>query len=146
MFLNALIPNFNQLSEKILTGSLPALNDIVALRQHGLDALISLLPESEADTDLERTAAEAVGIDFQHIPVDGPEGLNRQAVQALNEYLLANPQKRVLIYCASGNRCGALLALRAAWHAQASTDEALSLGRQAGMKSLEPHVSKLISS
>ena len=46
----------------------------------------------------------------------------------------------VLLHCASGNRVGALLALAAVQVDGASPEAALTLGRAAGLKSLEPVV------
>jgi hypothetical protein len=45
-----------------------------------------------------------------------------------------------LVHCASSNRVGAMIALRAALVDGASADAALAEGRRWGLKSLEPQV------
>jgi hypothetical protein len=44
----------------------------------------------------------------------------------------------VALYCASGNRVGALLALAAARHEELPPEQALQLGLDAGLTRLEP--------
>ncbi len=46
----------------------------------------------------------------------------------------------VLVHCGSGNRVGALFALRAAWLQGVAPAEAVALGKAAGMTALEPAI------
>ena len=46
----------------------------------------------------------------------------------------------VLVHCGSGNRVGALFALRAAWLQGVAPAQAVALGRAAGMTALEPAI------
>ncbi|SVC09755.1 uncharacterized protein METZ01_LOCUS262609, partial [marine metagenome] len=48
-------------------------------------------------------------------------------------------------YCASGNRVGGLLALKAYWLDGVEPDDALEIGRQAGLTGLESAVQELLS-
>ncbi|PPU82009.1 hypothetical protein XpopCFBP1817_20380 [Xanthomonas populi] len=50
----------------------------------------------------------------------------------------------VLIHCASSNRVGALIALEKGRANGAPRDEAIAIGRAAGMTSLEPLVMRLL--
>ncbi len=58
--------------------------------------------------------------------------------------ILGNVRGPVLLHCASGNRVGALLALRARMHG-ASPEEALELGNEAGLSSLRSTVETLLN-
>ncbi len=53
--------------------------------------------------------------------------------------MLAGIEGPVLLHCRTGNRVGALLALRASMQG-ASDEEALEIGRKAGLGSLETAV------
>ena len=50
-----------------------------------------------------------------------------------------------VLYCGSSNRVGALLALKAYWLDGADPEDALELGRAAGMTRLEGRVTELMS-
>ena len=63
---------------------------------------------------------------------------------SLLDDILSDVRGPVLLHCASGNRVGALLSLRA--HMQgASPEEALELGTEAGLSSLSDTVKALIN-
>jgi protein tyrosine phosphatase (PTP) superfamily phosphohydrolase (DUF442 family) len=71
--------------------------------------------------------------------------LTRENVEALDRLLDESADDGTVLYCASSNRVGALLALRAYWLDGAEADQALELGRQAGMTSLEARVGELMA-
>jgi rhodanese-related sulfurtransferase len=50
---------------------------------------------------------------------------------------------KVLLHCASGNRVGAMLALRARWLQGKSADEAMAIGKASGMTGLAADVKAL---
>jgi protein tyrosine phosphatase (PTP) superfamily phosphohydrolase (DUF442 family) len=82
---------------------------------------------------------------YVRIPVAGAADLTRINVELLDTALrVAEPAGRVLLHCVSGNRVGALLALRENWLYGASPEDALALGRAAGLTSLEPETRKLL--
>jgi protein tyrosine phosphatase (PTP) superfamily phosphohydrolase (DUF442 family) len=92
------------------------------------------------------TAAEAraVGLDYVSMPIDGAAGVTPAAADALWARLDDAGDGLTFVHCASGNRVGALLALGAV-RAGMLPDEALLLGRAAGLGSLEGHVRDLIA-
>ena len=51
---------------------------------------------------------------------------------------------KVLMHCGSGNRVGAMMALRARWVQGRSAEEALAIGRSSGLKGLEGDVRTLL--
>jgi len=51
----------------------------------------------------------------------------------------------VLVHCMSGNRVGALFALRAFWLQGMSAVEALAVGRRYGLTKLEPLVVQILA-
>jgi protein tyrosine phosphatase (PTP) superfamily phosphohydrolase (DUF442 family) len=50
-----------------------------------------------------------------------------------DQLLKDSAKEDVLVHCASGNRVGAMLALRARWIEGKSAEEALAIGKAAGM-------------
>jgi hypothetical protein len=84
-------------------------------------------------------------VSFARIPVSGATGLTRENVETLDMLLDESSDDGTVLYCASSNRVGALLALRAYWLDGAEPDQALELGRRAGMTSLETRVAELMA-
>ena len=79
------------------------------------------------------------GLNYVHIPIAGADSLTRGAAYALQQVLLTSPTT-VLVHCSSANRAGALIALADAWFGSRDIENALALGRDAGMSALEPTV------
>jgi uncharacterized protein (TIGR01244 family) len=113
------------------------------LARAGVRTVVNLRPTSEMpDRDEAKEVADA-GLAYVHIPVQGPEGLTRDAAEALQQVLLASPVT-VLVHCSTANRAGALIALADAWYGSRDLENALALGRDAGMASWEPTVRALL--
>ena len=129
----------------VLSGGQPTEEQIEAAAQAGIRTVINLRTERESGFEWERDAVERLGMRYVHIPVTGTEGLTRANVEAidraLSDALEAGP---TLFHCGSGNRIGAVLALRRAWVEGAAPDEALAYGQARGLTSLEPAVRELL--
>ena len=93
----------------------------------------------------ETTWTSQQGLAFFHVPVNGATGVTFENARALDRLLLTHADKNIMVHCASSNRVGALFALRAAWLDGLSTEQALEVGRQHGMTSLEDKVSKMLA-
>ena len=75
----------------------------------------------------------------------GAGGLTRENVMVLSEILEEASSENTVLYCASSNRVGGLLALKAYWLDGVEPDAALEIGRQAGLTGLESAVQELLS-
>jgi uncharacterized protein (TIGR01244 family) len=128
----------------LVTAGQPDQETLPGLTDAGFTTLISLRPASERGAGWEEDQASESGVSFTRIPVAGAEGLTRENVEALDRALEAAGDTPTLLYCASGNRAGALLALRAHWIEGVPPERALALGRDAGMTGLEPAVAALL--
>jgi len=104
----------------------------------GYVAVVDLRTEAEDRGMDEPAVVEAAGLDYYSIPVAGAKGTTFANARALDD-VLADIDGPVLLHCRTGNRVGALLALRASQNG-ASREEALEIGRNAGMTSLEEAV------
>ena len=81
-------------------------------------------------------------LDMQYIafPIAGADAISYENAEQLDQ-LLSEIDGPVLVHCGSGNRVGALLALRESL-AGADDEQALEYGRSAGLTGLEPLVIK----
>lgn len=132
------LPNQRDALEGITTAGQPADSDFAALAAAGYRSVIDLRGAGE-DRGLDEAArVQALGMQYANLPVDGAAGITYANAEALDR-LLAGLPKPVLLHCASSNRVGALLALRA--RAQgADAGAALDLGLATGLGSLRPVV------
>lgn len=114
------------------------------LAKLGVKRVIQLRVVNEPGTGWEEAKAKALGIEFVRLPVAGAEGITVDNAKKLAAELKAAGDQPTMVVCASSNRVGALLALKA-FHVDGKTaDEALAFGRAGGLKAAEPAVAKLL--
>ena len=134
------IPNEGRV-DGLLVGGQPSQDALTRARDAGITTVISLRTPAEEGFEEERSQAEALGMRFISIPVDGAAGLTEDNAHRLDETLQSVEPAETLLHCGSGNRVGALLALRAFYRQQRPPGEALTVGRRAGLTRLESAVS-----
>lgn len=139
------VPNASMPMEHLLAAGQPTEEQMAALIQMGYTNFVSLRDPSETGAGWEETRVMDMGdVSFTRIPVTGAEGLTRENVEALDRILDEAGAEKTVVYCGTSNRVGGLLALRAYWLDGASPEEALALGRDAGLRGLEPAVAELL--
>lgn len=139
------LANFLQVEPGLYSSGQPTELEFAELARLGVRTLINLRPASEFNEFDERAAAERLGIDYQQIAVAGSADLTQALVREFDGALIsARARGDVLIYCRSGNRVGAAMALAAAWIHGAGKAEALGLGRRAGLTAMEATISQMI--
>ncbi|WP_368563393.1 sulfur transferase domain-containing protein [Pseudoxanthomonas sp. UTMC 1351] len=121
------------------TGAQPTPNDLAALSRQGVRTVIDLRTDEEDRGFDEAAEVERQGMHYVRLPIGGADDLTAENATLLKQ-ALDQSGDGVLLHCASGNRVGALLAMMAAQHEDATPAEALELGKRAGLKSLEPTV------
>lgn len=114
--------------------------DIDRLQRAGIRHVIDLSDESETPDFDEAKAMKTANIGYENLPIHGADGLSAANVRAFDNLMKGLDGQPTLIHCASSNRVGALIALRAATLQGASTEEALESGKSWGLKSLLPIV------
>ena len=123
----------------------PTIDDLAALASAGVRSVINLRAADEQIDYDEASEAERLGLSYTWLPIAGPDAVTAEAAACLAGVLdQARMQGDVLIHCASSNRVGALIALDRGIAQGAPRDEALAIGRAAGMTSLEPLVTRLL--
>jgi uncharacterized protein (TIGR01244 family) len=140
----ALLSNEHHPLPEIVTGGAPTTDaGFQALAQAGYRTFIDLRADKEVTPEI-RAAAEAAGLRYQHIPVAGEQDLNLGTARALDALLDDRANYPAAVACGSGNRAGALLAVKAFWLDGAKPQDALDLGKNAGLTRLEPSVRSLL--
>ncbi|RUO39532.1 serine/threonine protein phosphatase [Pseudidiomarina aestuarii] len=122
----------------------PTAEQLVAFAAAGGDIVINLQSFEELQDIPEASWAAKANLDYFHIPIAGSNDLTREAVAQFDQIVTANRDRQMLMHCGSGNRVGAMIALRAAWHQGATAAEAIALGEEYGLASLKPHVESLL--
>ncbi len=139
----ALPPRFNVPVANLVTGGQPSVAELRDVKNAGVTKVINLRgPNEEVDFN-ERAEVEALEMEYVSFPISGAADVTPENARKLHELLKGD--EKVLLHCASGNRVGALLAIRAHDIQGKSADESLRLGRAAGLGSLDKKVESVIS-
>lgn len=128
---------------RIVSGAIDAA-DIGRLRAAGVRHLINLRTEEESDGLDEAPIAGGLGIDYHWIPIQGAQSLTRENARKLDAALAEAGGDLTLVHCASGNRVGALIAVREAWLRHRSIEEAIAEGKRWGLTTLEDSVRSVL--
>lgn len=138
------LPAHIAVDERFHVSAQPTAEAIVKLPSAGVRTVINLRPASETPDLDEKGVVEKAGMKYVSLPVAGSSGLTHDNVVAFDQAMAAADGGKVLMHCASGNRVGAMMALRARWIQGKSADEALAIGRSSGLKGLEADVKVLL--
>ena len=152
--LSAVIVSFNvsagiespkQVSENLWVMGTPSDEQLAEFADNGGDVVINLLSQKEMTESEEAAVVTRNGMAYYHVPVNGADGVTLENARMVDRILLENNDKTVLVHCASSNRVGALMALRAGWLDGMPVEKALEVGREHGMTSLEDKVKTMLS-
>ena len=138
------VPNARFPFEGVCTGGRPRPEDLRQARNSGVKTVISLCAPSECDNYDEGALVTALGMQYLNIPVASPADLTLDKAKALAEALREARDSPVdgpvLVHCASGNRVGALFAIKACLIDGLTTEQSIAVGRAAGLTTLESEV------
>ena len=101
-------------------------------------------PNENRGMDDYQGAVEATGMQYLAFPVVGAGQVSFETAVKLDE-VLRGMDGPVLLHCGSGNRVGAVLALRESLNG-ASHEESIQFGKDAGLTRLEPRVREALVS
>ena len=139
------IPNARMPAEGILTGGQPTVEHLEQAARDGYRTIVNLRPADEEGAWNEAPKAAELGMRYVAIPIASADGLTTEAARQLAE-VVDDPEARpVMVHCASGNRVGALFALKAFHLEGADVESALATGREAGLTKLEGAVRERLS-
>lgn len=125
------IKNFLWVNREICTGRQPTLEQLAAVKQAGVRAVVNLRRPREHDAAAEAGKAKTLGLRYFNIPVDSNAPTDAQVEEFLR--VLADKQNRpVFIHCASANRVGAFWMIQRVvvdgWTLEAAEQEANRIG------------------
>ncbi len=124
--------------EALLVGGQPTPAQLEQAHELGYKTVINLRrPEEKDNTDPEQV--RGLGMAYIEIPIDGSADMTEDKARALAE-ALDKAESPAMVHCASGNRVGGLFAMKAYYIDGMSPEEALAVGKAAGMTRLEPTV------
>jgi len=131
-------------ANRFVSGALDA-EDMARLARSGVRHVVNLRPREEDPRFDEEQAAKQNGLRYHHLPIAGPKSLTKENVERFDAVLRQVGSDPALLHCSSGNRVGALVALREGWIKGRSTDEAIEQGRRWGLTGLEASVRALLN-
>jgi uncharacterized protein (TIGR01244 family) len=140
---SAALPNRHDVLEGITAAGQPSAAALEAAAAAGYKSVIDLRALAEDRGFDEKAKVEGLGMSYVTLPVEGAAGVSYANASALDK-LLAEAPKPVLLHCASSNRVGALLALRAKADG-ADNAAALDLGVANGLGSLKSVVEQKLA-
>jgi uncharacterized protein (TIGR01244 family) len=128
------IQNYLRINEDFCTAGQPTIEELTALRDDGIRAVLNLRTPAEHDADAEKAAVEALGMKYFNIPVAGASPENSQADEFL-ELTDDADNRPMFIHCASANRVGAFWMIRRVlrddWDLERAQTEAEQIGLRA---------------
>lgn len=133
------IPNARVPTDGVLTGGQPSEAQFRAAREAGFATVINLRNIGEPGVAEQAERLSKMGLTYHHLPVAGADGVTVENAKVFAS-MVDNADRPLLVHCGSGNRIGALAAMRAFHLDGESADEALAIGRAWGLTGLEPAV------
>lgn len=121
---------------RIVSGQ-PSPAELVAAERAGVRHVVNARDIGEFDAWDEAELVDALGMAYHRVPIGSADDLDREAVRAFDRILAEIGEEPALLHCASGNRIGALYALRAAWIQDQDAESAIEIGKAHGLTSLE---------
>ena len=134
------VPNQCRPENRLFCGGQPTAQQLADFAREGGGCVVNLRPEAEMGGWDEGATVRGLGMHYVHIPVAGPEDLSRAAASTLADAMREFDEDHLMVHCASGQRVGALVALKAGWNDGLSADQSIEVGRKAGLQRLEPVV------
>jgi uncharacterized protein (TIGR01244 family) len=139
------LPAHIAIDERLHVSAQPSAEALTKLGAAGVRTVIDLRPDAETPDLDEKAVVEKTGVVYRSLPIAGKAGLTKENVVTFDKFLGEAKEGKVLMHCASGNRVGAMMALRARWLQGKSAEEAMAIGKAAGMNGLANDVQVLLA-
>ena len=113
----------------------PTADGLRVARRSGVEVVVNIRGDREiAETDFDESLlVDHLGMKYVRIPIT-PDSLGLDDADTLKD-VLSVTRGPILIHCASSNRVGALWAVYLHRHRHIAIDDAIELGRSAGLRS-----------
>ncbi len=138
------IPNAKTFDGNVLLGGQPSQENLQQAVDAGYKTIVNLRAPGELTEWDEEEVANAAGLQYISIPISGKAGINLENAKKLAAALDSEGSRPMMLHCGSGNRVGALLALKAFHVDGVDASAALQLGLDNGLTSLKPVVEEAL--
>jgi len=138
------VRNLRSPMPNVYTAGQPTEEQLAALSDLGVRRVVHLRLATENGTGWEEQKAPELHVDFVRLPINGTDGLSLNNVRTFAATLAEGRGQPTLVSCGSSNRVGALFALKAYWLDGKTPEEALQIGKDAGMTRMEEPVRALL--
>src|SRR5690606_3304867 len=122
----------------------PSADTIAKLPAAGISVVIDMRPDAETPGLDKKSTVESAGLTYHALPIASPADLTRENVTRFDQMLKESGDKGVLMLCDSGKRVGAMMALRDRCIEGKSAEEALAIGKAAGLTWLADAVAERV--
>jgi uncharacterized protein (TIGR01244 family) len=129
-------------AKKTVSAGQPDVAVLSTFAAAGYVAVIDLRTDKEDRGFDEPVTIKGLGMSYVSMPIDSETDINFEKAAELDK-ILSGFNGPVLVHCGSGDRVGALFALREKANG-ATNEEAIAAGITAGMTRLEPEVTKVL--
>lgn len=133
------IPNAVVPAPGVRSGGQPSEAAFEQAAAAGYRTVINLRVPGERGTWDEEAKAAQLGMRYLSLPIAVDAGLNEANARRFAE-LLEEAERPVLLHCGSGNRIGAMFALKAFYLDGLDAEAAIAVGLASGLTRLEPAV------
>jgi uncharacterized protein (TIGR01244 family) len=146
---NAMMPSnstteSSTIDRNIMSGGQPSIDDLKLLQTNGFSTVINLRPPAEMTGNDEAEQVKALGMQYVQISVAGPQDFSQANANQLDQ-LLKQASGNVLVHCLSGNRVGALFALRAYFNQSQDLESSIEIGKSFGLTKAEGMIANIIA-
>ena len=131
--------NVYEISPTLYSTGRPTLDVLEQMKAEGVGTIVNFCHPTESAFD-EGAAVRELGMDYEELVVSGPEDVSAENAARLRDILDRHAGGTIVMHCGSGNRVGALYAMKAFHCDGASSEDALAQGRCAGLLGLEAYV------
>ncbi len=138
------IKNLRQPSASHYAAGQPSPEQFQQLQQAGIQHIINFRPQQEQGDFDEAKLVNNLGMQYHNLPIASGKDFTPEAIEQFDRLLNSIGDEKVLLHCASSNRVGAMMALRANWLQGASSEQALTVGKSYGLTRLEAVITPLM--
>lgn len=138
------LPNAREVAAGVISAGQPSVEQLRQAAEAGVKTIVNLCVPGECGWDEAATVKE-LGMRYVAIPVCGAPDVTEANARKLHEVVADEANYPMVIHCGSGNRVGALFALKAFHEEGCDLEQAIERGKLAGLTMLEPHVRQCLS-
>jgi len=134
------IPNAKLPVPGMLVGGQPTPEQLEQAAAAGYVTIVNLRPPGEHNDWDEEAKVKELGLQYLNLPIRSAQDLTAENAILLSKVIDDTQSQPVMVHCASGNRVGALIALKAHFVEGKAAGHAIQQGLDAGLTSLEEAV------